>query len=338
MTSAPFGHFGDGCMHVRLDFPLDRPDGTAVLRAFLTDAAKLVGEFGGSLSGEHGDGRARCELLPHMYSADAIAMFAGIKHAFDPTNLLNPGVLVDPDPVDADVRVAGPFPLKRLAMAYPHDDGDLAQAVHRCTGVGKCRADNSAAGGVMCPSYLATREEKDSTRGRARVLQEVVRGELAWSDPAVHDALDLCLSCKGCASDCPTGIDMATYKSEVLHQTYRRRLRPRSHYTLGRLPFWARLAGVAPRLANLWFGCRCWAALALWLAGVDKRRSVPAFARRPFRRSFGWRRPRPGSRWCSSSTRSPTPSPPRSRPRPCGCSRTPATRRTAARRPSCAAA
>ena len=282
MTAAPFGHFGDGCMHVRLDFPLDQPGGTKVMRDFVTDAAKLVGEFGGSLSGEHGDGRARSELLPHMYSPDAIALFAGIKHAFDPGNLLNPGVLVDPDPFDADVRPAGRFPLTALAMAYPHDDGDLGQAVHRCTGVGKCRADNFAAGGVMCPSYLATREEKDSTRGRARVLQEVVRGELAWSDPSVHDALDLCLSCKGCASDCPTGIDMATYKSEVLHQTYRGRLRPRSHYTLGKLPLWSRLAGWTPRLANL--GVRVPG--AKWLAGVDKRRSVPAFARRPFRRTF----------------------------------------------------
>ncbi|MFF5225453.1 FAD-binding and (Fe-S)-binding domain-containing protein [Dactylosporangium sp. NPDC000521] len=286
MTSAPFGHFGDGCMHVRLDYPLDEPGGTKVLRDFLTDAAKLVGEFGGSLSGEHGDGRARSELLPHMYSPDAIALFAGVKHAFDPGNLLNPGVLVDPDPVDADVRPAGRFPLKGLALAYPHDGGDLAQAVHRCTGVGKCRADNSAAGGVMCPSYLATREEKDSTRGRARVLQEVVRGELTWSDPAVHDALDLCLSCKGCASDCPTGIDMATYKSEVLHQTYRGRLRPRSHYTLGKLPFWARLAGWTPRLANLGIRLPVLGGFFLWLAGVDKRRSVPRFARRPFRRTF----------------------------------------------------
>ncbi|CAN5584362.1 FAD-binding and (Fe-S)-binding domain-containing protein [soil metagenome] len=288
MTSAPFGHFGDGCMHVRLDYPLDRPDGTAVLRAFLTDAAKLVGEYGGSLSCEHGDGRARSELLPHMYSPDAIKLFGAIKHAFDPTNLLNPGVLVDPDPVDADVRVAGDFPIgrRKLAFAYPHDDGDLAQAVHRCTGVGKCRADNSAAGGVMCPSYLATREEQDSTRGRARVLQDVVRGELAWSAPEVHDALDLCLSCKGCASDCPTGIDMATYKSEALHQTYRRRLRPRSHYSLGRLPFWAKLAGYTPRLANLLVRLPVLGALALWVAGVDKRRSVPAFARRSFRRTF----------------------------------------------------
>jgi len=290
MTSAPFGHFGDGCMHVRLDFPLDQPGGTKVMRDFLTDAAKLVGEFGGSLSGEHGDGRARSELLPHMYSADAIALFAGIKHVFDPGNLLNPGVLVDPDPVDADVRPAGQFSVRGLALAYPHDGGDLAQAVHRCTGVGKCRADNTAANGVMCPSYLATREEKDSTRGRARVLQEVVRGELSWSDPAVHDSLDLCLSCKGCASDCPTGIDMATYKSEVLHQTYRGRLRPRSHYTLGRLPFWARLAGRLPRLANVGVRLPVVGKAALWLAGVDKRRSVPAFARRPFRRTF-----RPGT-------------------------------------------
>ncbi|WP_238016915.1 FAD-binding and (Fe-S)-binding domain-containing protein [Dactylosporangium sp. AC04546] len=286
LTSAPFGHFGDGCMHVRLDFPLDQPDGTKLLRDFLTDAARLVGEFGGSLSGEHGDGRARSELLPHMYSADAIALFGGVKHAFDPGNVLNPGVLVDPDPVDADVRPAGRFPLKALALAYPHDGGDLAQAVHRCTGVGKCRADNSAAGGVMCPSYLATREEKDSTRGRARVLQEVVRGELAWSDPSVHDALDLCLSCKGCASDCPTGIDMATYKSEVLHQTYRGRRRPRSHYTLGRLPKWARLAGRMPRLSNLGVRLPVLGPFLLWLAGVDRRRSVPAFARRPFRRTF----------------------------------------------------
>jgi FAD/FMN-containing dehydrogenase/Fe-S oxidoreductase len=289
LSSAPYGHFGEGCLHVRLDLPLQHRDGAARLRSFLVDAARLVADFGGSLSGEHGDGRARSELLPHLYSADALAMFAGIKHAFDPDGLLNPGVLVDPDPVDADVRVVGVPPFrKNLAMAYPHDDGDLAQAVHRCTGVGKCRADNSAAGGVMCPSYLATREEKDSTRGRARVLQEVVRGELAWNDPAVHDALDLCLSCKGCASDCPTGIDLATYKSEALHQTYRRRLRPRSHYALGRLPLWARLVGRLrlAALVNVLMGLPLVGRVMLALAGVDRRRSVPRFARRPFRATF----------------------------------------------------
>jgi FAD/FMN-containing dehydrogenase/Fe-S oxidoreductase len=287
LTCAPYGHFGDGCMHVRLDYPLDRPGGLAVLRRFLTAAADLVAEFGGSISGEHGDGRARGELLARMYSADAIRLFGEVKHAFDPDNRLNPGVLVDPDPFDADVRMAGvTHSGPGLAFAYVHDDGDLAQAVHRCTGVGRCRADNAAAGGVMCPSYLATREEKDSTRGRARVLQDVVRGDLDWRAPAVHDALDLCLACRGCASDCPTGIDMAMYKSEVLHQAYRGRRRPRAHYTLGRLPRWARLAGRAPRLANALVKMPVLGPAGLLAAGVDRRRTVPAFARTPFRRRW----------------------------------------------------
>lgn len=286
LTSAPFGHFGDGCMHVRLDFPFDRPDGTAVFRTFLQSAAELVASFGGTLSGEHGDGRARSDLLPTMYSPEAISLFGQVKAVFDPTDLLNPGVLVAPDAADDQVRVAGTFPNRRtLAFSYEEDHGSLAGAVHRCTGVGKCRADNAASGGVMCPSYLATREEKDSTRGRARVLQELVRGDrLDWRSPEVHDSLDLCLACKGCASDCPTGIDMATYKSEVLHQSYRRRLRPRSHYTLGWLPRWSRLASRFPRLANLGMRLPLVGRLALWGAGVDQRRSIPAFAATPFRR------------------------------------------------------
>ncbi|WP_067674511.1 FAD-binding and (Fe-S)-binding domain-containing protein [Nocardia miyunensis] len=288
MTSAPYGHFGDGCMHVRLDFPFDRPEGTRLMREFLLAAADLVSEYGGSISGEHGDGRARGELLARTYSADAIAFFGEVKHAFDPTNLLNQGVLVDPDPFDADIRPAGVAAYRKsLAFAYEHDGGDLAQAVHRCTGVGKCRADNSVAGGVMCPSYLATREEKDSTRGRARVLQDVVRGALDWRSEAVAESLDLCLSCKGCASDCPTGIDMATYKSEALYQRFRRRLRPRSHYSLGQLPRWSRLVGRLPglaRVANSATRLPGVGAAALFLAGVDRRRSVPAFATTSFRR------------------------------------------------------
>lgn len=286
MTSAPYGHFGEGCMHVRLDYPFERPDGTRVFRSFLKSAAALVAEFGGTLSGEHGDGRARSELLPEMYSPAAIELFGKVKAVFDPGNLLNPGVLVDPEPVDRHVRVAGSFPLgRRLAFAYQDDAGSLANAVHRCTGVGKCRADNSASGGVMCPSYLATREERDSTRGRARVLQELIRGERTnWRSPQVHEALDLCLSCKGCTSDCPTGIDMPTFKSEVLHQSYRRRLRPRSHYTLGWLPRWARLAGRFPGLANRVLRLPGLSRVSLFLAGVDHRRSIPAFADPPFRR------------------------------------------------------
>jgi FAD/FMN-containing dehydrogenase/Fe-S oxidoreductase len=288
VTGMPYGHFGDGCMHVRIDFPLDKPGGTVVFRDFLFAAAKLVAGYGGSLSGEHGDGRARSELLPLMYSPEALALQAAVKHAFDPDNLLNPGVIVDPRPLDADLRVAEAPPLRRnLALAYTHDGGDFSQAVHRCTGVGKCRADNSSTGGVMCPSYLATREEKDSTRGRARVLQEMVNGtdvRGGWRSPEVHEALDLCLSCKGCASDCPTGVDMAAYKAEVLHQSYRRRIRPASHYSLGWLPRWAKMASVAPRLANR--ATRVAGPVALAVAGVDRRRHIPAFAPQTFRSWF----------------------------------------------------
>jgi FAD/FMN-containing dehydrogenase/Fe-S oxidoreductase len=288
VTGMPYGHFGDGCMHVRIDFPLDRPGGTAVFRNFLFAAAELVAGYGGSLSGEHGDGRARSELLPLMYSPEALALQAAVKHTFDPNNLLNPGIVVDPRPLDADLRVAEAPPLRRkLALAYSHDGGDFSQAVHRCTGVGRCRADNRASGGVMCPSYQATREEKDSTRGRARVLQEMINGTEVtggWRSPEVHEALDLCLSCKGCASDCPTGVDMAAYKAEVLHQSYRRRLRPASHYSLGWLPRWAKLASVAPRLANR--AMRVCGPVALAAAGVDHRRNIPAFAPQTFRSWF----------------------------------------------------
>ncbi|MBG0564052.1 FAD-binding and (Fe-S)-binding domain-containing protein [Actinoplanes aureus] len=289
LSAMPYGHLGDGCVHVRLDFPLDKPGGPGKFRAFLEDAADLVVSYGGSLSGEHGDGRARSELLSRMYSPEAMTLFRQIKHTFDPDNLLNPGNLVDPDPVDANIRVSQARPVTtKLALAYHHDGGDFNQAVHRCTGVGKCRADTTVLGGVMCPSYLATRNEKDSTRGRARVLQEMLDGDLApdWRSEAVHDALDLCLSCKGCGSDCPTGIDMAAYKSEVLHQSFKGRVRPRSHYSLGWLPRWSRLASRMPRLANLMTSLPGLRGLALFLAGVDKRRNIPAFADKTFRSSY----------------------------------------------------
>ncbi|AMT72446.1 FAD-binding and (Fe-S)-binding domain-containing protein [Mycobacteroides immunogenum] len=286
----PYGHFGDGCIHIRIDWPLDKSGGRTVFRNFLTEAASLVGRYGGSLSGEHGDGRARSELLPQMYSPAALAAFAAVKHACDPGNMLNPGIVVDPRPVDADVRVAeAPILRRHLGFAYRHDGGDFTQAVHRCTGVGKCRADNGAAGGVMCPSYLATREERDSTRGRARVLQEMINGSAVtggWGSPEVHEALELCLSCKGCTSDCPTGIDMPAFKSEVLYQTYRRKLRPISHYSLGWLPRWARMASSAPRLVNAAMALPGVGRLALAGAGVDHRRTLPQFARQTFRDWF----------------------------------------------------
>ncbi len=287
LTGLPYGHFGEGCLHLRLDFPLDQPGGGAALRSFLFEAGRLVARYGGSLSGEHGDGRARSELLPLMYSPAALELFGRIKRIFDPDDLLNPGILVEPRPVHADLRASGVRPVGGTpALAYPHDRGDFSAAVHRCSGVGKCRADSTASGGVMCPSYLATREEKDSTRGRARVLQEMVNGSLVtgkWRAAEVHAALDLCLSCKACVSECPAGVDMATYKAEVLRQTYRRRLRPRSHYTLGQLPRWARLASFAPGLANAAMAVPFLSPAARFAAGIEPRRKLPTFAATSFR-------------------------------------------------------
>ncbi|QWF23061.1 FAD-binding oxidoreductase [Nocardioides sp. LMS-CY] len=278
LDGVPYGHFGDGCVHVRIDFPFRREDGAKVFRDFLTACALELRKHGGSLSGEHGDGRARSELLPLMYDAESLRLFAAVKAICDPQNLLNPGNIVDPAPLDADLRPTRP----RAALA-------LADQVHRCTGVGKCVAPKTA--GVMCPSYLATRDEKDSTRGRSRVLQEAVDGTLVrgFADPAVHEALDLCLACKGCASDCPTGVDMATYKAEALHQKHDvlGERRPRSHFLLGGLPRWAALAAPMAPIANRMMRLRPVARLAKATAGIDQRRSIPTFAPKTLRRSVG---------------------------------------------------
>jgi Fe-S oxidoreductase len=291
-----YGHFGDGCVHVRIDFPFSAEPGR--YRRFAVAAAQLVGKYGGSMSGEHGDGRARGELLPYMYSPEAIETMAAVKAIFDPGNVFNPGVLVDPAPIDADLRVPLARPLRTgLGFAYPHDGGDLSTAVHRCVGVGKCRADTTASGGVMCPSYLATRDEKDSTRGRSRVLQELANGALVKGFRAaeVTESLDLCLSCKGCSSDCPAGVDMATYKAEVLYQRYRHRRRPAAHYSLGWLPRWARLASHAPGLANAMLRNRALAGAGKRLGGIAAGRELPQFARRSFRGWFAGRPKRGGT-------------------------------------------
>ena len=294
-----YGHLGDGCVHVRLDFPLaERPSS---FRPFLLAAAELAARHGGSMSGEHGDGRARGELLPAMYSPAAIGLFGAVKAIFDPSDLLNPGVIVEPAPVDADLRLplakrlsgpagsAGAPGSHAVGFAFGHDGGSFTTAVHRCVGVGKCRADNTATGGVMCPSYLATKDETHSTRGRARVLQELANGALidgGWDSPEVEQALDLCLSCKGCKVDCPAGVDMAAYKAEALYQRYRRKLRPAAHYLLGWLPRWTRIASRMPKLANAALKPKPLAALAKRLGGIDQRRPLPQFAEQSFRAWF----------------------------------------------------
>ncbi|PRX48251.1 FAD/FMN-containing dehydrogenase [Prauserella shujinwangii] len=281
----PYGHFGEGCVHVRIDFALTRPEGVARFRDFLRDAADLVVRHGGSLSGEHGDGQARAELLPRMYPPEIIALFEAFKAIWDPQDLLNPGNLVRPRALDADLRFAGPRRELPVTLRYPQDGGSLATATRRCVGVGKCI---DASTGVMCPSYMATGEEQHSTRGRARLLFEMMRGEVitdGWRSAEVHEALDLCLACKGCLSDCPVNVDMAAYKAEFLHQHYRGRVRPVSHYSLGYLPLWARLASAGPRLTNAVLGSRL-APLVKRLGGIAAEREVPRFAPATFRRAF----------------------------------------------------
>ena len=368
-----YGHFGDGCVHVRLAMPLETPEGIAHSRAFLQSAARICAAHGGSVSGEHGDGRARGELLRFMYSPEILDLFARVKHVFDPDNLLNPGVLAAPmdeaeaasrararvlaahsggpdglaangapgtaltdhddahatrpglapaddalqpndgaaidsspspdvsgaaggtglapaddalelqpgvDPLDANLRRVAAHPMPADGgFAFTHDGGDFTAAVHRCTGVGKCRAGVS--GTFMCPSYLATRDEKDVTRGRARILQEAANSQLvkAIDSPEVLEALDLCLACKACSADCPAGVDMARYRSEALFRTYRGRMRPLSHYTLGWLPRLTRVTARVPglaRIANVVMSLVPLRSLAFRIIGLDPRRGMPA--------------------------------------------------------------
>ncbi|MEV7770420.1 FAD-binding and (Fe-S)-binding domain-containing protein [Kitasatospora sp. NPDC086791] len=277
LRGVPYGHFGEGCVHLRIDFPLDQPHGVLVFREFLEQAADLVVSHGGSLSGEHGDGQARAELLPRMYPPGVIDLFGAFKRIWDPENLLNPGVLVDPRPLDADLRfVTAPRRPLPLTLPYEQDGGSLAKAVHRCVGVAKCVDPTT---GVMCPSYMATGEERHSTRGRARLLAEMLRGDAipdGWRSEEVREALDLCLSCKGCASDCPVHVDMATYKAEFLYQHYRHRPRPRSHYAMGRLPLWLRAVALAPGAANALVRSPLGGPIKR-LGGIDPRRVLPVF-------------------------------------------------------------
>ncbi len=294
LRGLPYGHFGDGCIHVRIDFDLLTAPGVSRFREFSGELADLVVAHGGSLSGEHGDGRARSELLPAMYGDELVGLFGAFKDLWDPDGALNPGVIARPAPLDADLRFA---PLPRtpvpVAFGYPHDGpegGDFAAAVRRCVGVAKCR-NPAGSPGVMCPSFRATGEERHSTRGRARLLHEMLAGEVVtdgWRSEEVREALDLCLSCKGCRSDCPVDVDMATYKAEFLHHHYAGRRRPMAHYAMGRLPRWLRLTAAlrAARPANALAGVAPLAAVAKRLAGIAAERSIPRIAPVPLTRSL----------------------------------------------------
>ncbi|GGM03008.1 oxidoreductase [Streptomyces fumigatiscleroticus] len=298
LRGTPYGHFGDGCIHVRIDFDLLTRAGVARFRRFSEELAGLVTAHGGSLSGEHGDGQARAELLPEMYGPELVALFARVKGLWDPDDLLNPGMLVRPAPLDANLRFAVlPRRPVDVAFGYPSDGGDFSAAVRRCVGVAKCRTTSVAGSAVMCPSFRATGEEEHSTRGRARLLHEMLAGEVitgGWRSEEVRDALDLCLSCKGCRSDCPVGVDMATYKAEFLHHHYAGRRRPAAHHSMGRLPEWlrwvsrTRTAAVLNALASVPLLARA----AKRVGGIAPEREIPRLARETFSR--WWRRHRPG--------------------------------------------
>ena len=290
LRGTPYGHFGDGCIHVRIDFDLLTEAGIGRFRRFSEELAEVVVAHGGSLSGEHGDGQARAELLPKMYGADMVAVFERAKGVWDPDDLLNPGMLVRPAPLDANLRFSV-LPRKPVdvAFGYPADGGDFSAAVRRCVGVAKCRTTSVAGSAVMCPSFRATGEEAHSTRGRARLLHEMLAGELVtdgWRSTEVRDALDLCLSCKGCRSDCPVEVDMATYKAEFLHHHYAGRRRPAAHYSMGRLPQWLRAVARTrtASLVNALAAVRPLAWAAKRLGGIAPEREIPRLATQTFSR------------------------------------------------------
>ncbi len=288
-----YGHFGHGCVHTRIPFELRTEEGIAAYRSFAADAADLVVSYGGSLSGEHGDGQSRGELLPRMFGPDLMRAFGELKAAFDPGNRMNPGKVVEPYRLDENLTLRGWFPAEpRTFFQYPRDDRKFTAAASRCVGVGKCRGDE---GGVMCPSYRVTREEEHSTRGRARLLMEMVRGEVitgGWRSTEVRDALDLCLACKGCRKDCPVDVDMATYKAEFLSHHYQGRLRPAAHYSMGWLPALALLAAVAPGAVNAAGHAPGLGRLVKLAGGIDPQRELPRFARQRFTRWYRRRGPR----------------------------------------------
>ena len=283
-----YGHFGHGCVHTRINFDLQSKAGIAKFRKFMEEAADLVVSYGGSISGEHGDGQARGELLPKMFGPELVQAFREFKAAWDPAWKMNPGKLIEPYKLDENLRLGANYsPWKpKTNFKFDADHGSLAEATLRCVGVGKCRREE---GGVMCPSYRATHEEEHSPRGRAHLLWEMTQGEIirdGWRSEEVKEALDLCLACKGCKSDCPVGVDVATYKAEFLSHYYEGRVRPRSAYAFGNIDLWARVASHAPGLVNLTTQLPLLRDISKIVAGIPAQRSIPAFAPETFKSWF----------------------------------------------------
>jgi FAD/FMN-containing dehydrogenase/Fe-S oxidoreductase len=285
-----YGHFGQGCVHTRNNFDLETPAGIATFHRFIHDAADLVVEYGGSLSGEHGDGQARGELLPKMFGETLVGAFREFKQIWDPAGLMNPGKVVDSYSAVEHLRRPG-FQPPPVRTFFPLSvEGGIGGAALRCVGVGKCRKTET---GVMCPSYMATRDEQHSTRGRSRLLFEMLRGETitdGWDSAEVKHALDLCLACKACKSECPVSVDMATYKAEFLAHHYERRSRPLRDMLFGHIDWWASLASLTPRLVNGLSSFTPLAAPLQWCLGIAPRRRLPRFATQTFQR---WMRTHP---------------------------------------------
>jgi FAD/FMN-containing dehydrogenase/Fe-S oxidoreductase len=289
-----YGHFGHACVHTRMSFDMESAEGIRQYRKFVEEAADLVVSYGGSLSGEHGDGQSRAELLPKMFGPELVQAFREFKALWDPDWKMNPGKVVEPYCLDENLRLGADYhPWEPPThFQFPEDHGSLAHATLRCVGVGKCRHYE---GGVMCPSFRVTQEEEHSTRGRAHLLWEMTKGDViqdGWRDEHVKGSLDLCLACKGCKSDCPVGVDVATYKSEFLSHYYEARMRPRSAYAFGNIDLWARLASRAPGLVNLTTQLPFLRDIAKLVAGIPRERSIPAFAPETFRSWFERRQPR----------------------------------------------
>ena len=291
-TSALYGHFGQGCVHCRVDFDLETAVGIQKYRAFMEEAVALVVGYGGSLSGEHGDGQSRAEFLDRMFGPELVEAFKEFKSIWDPDWKMNPGKVVDPYRIEENLRLGAGYvaPHPPTHFQFPADHGSFAHATLRCVGVGKCRRwGGQGEQDTMCPSFMVTHEERHSTRGRAHLLWEMLHGGIikdGWRDQQVKDALDLCLACKGCKGDCPVNVDVATYKAEFLAHYWERRLRPLHAYAFGWIDKWARLASAAPGLANLFTRAPGLSAVAKWTAGIPRQRTIPAFARQTFKNWF----------------------------------------------------